>query len=256
VRRTARRLGGVLVAAALVAGLGGCGHVAQPPDSLGSAFDQAMPASIASIPLTKSDGTTTTLGAYRGKTVMIADFLTLCTDICPLISANSAALARALRSDGETANTAVLEITVDPKRDTPTRLAAYEKLFPDVPRNWTLLTASKSDIGAIWKYYGVDYGREKEPKHPSIDWLTHKPLTYDVFHSDDLIFLDSAGHERYVVNSDPNATGENVPASLVKLLNSEGLVSLNKPDPIATWTVPQGLSVFSWLLDKKLAAPA
>jgi protein SCO1 len=234
----------------------GGGSVPPPPDSLGSPVDFAVPPAIANLPLTKPDGTTTTLAAYHGKTVMIADFLTLCTDICPMISANTLALARALDAGGRASDVALLEITVDPRRDTPKRLAAYQQLFGSAPANWTLLTASPATIKALWKFFGVEYAREKEEKPASIDWFTHRPLTYDVSHSDDLIFLDSSGRERYVVNADPDLQGKLPPDSLVKILNSEGLRSLYHPDPVGDWTVPQGLSVFSWLLNSHLKAPA
>jgi hypothetical protein len=76
-----------------------------------------------------------------------------------------------------------------------------------------------------------------------------------VAHSDVLIFLGADGHERFVVNADPNAAGNTPPTPLVKLLSAQGLHNLNHPNPVVTWTVKQGLSVFSWLLDARLPAP-
>lgn len=248
----------VLGAVVLVFGLtacGGGGRVKPPPDSLGTAVDFTVPAAIESLPLTKPDGTTTTLASYQGKTVMITDFLSLCTDICPMISANTVALARALNAAGEQDNVALLEITVDPQRDTLARLRAYQKLYGSPVSNWTVLRATPADTAKLWKFFGVDYGREKEQKPPSIDWLTHQPLTYDVSHSDALIFLGADGHERYVVNAAPDVQGNNPPARLVRSLTPEGIDSLHHPDPVGAWTVSQGLSVFSWLLDKRLSAP-
>jgi protein SCO1/2 len=241
---------------ALLGSLAACGggSVKPPPDSFGSMVNFAVPAAIQNLPLTKPDGSTTTLAAYKGKAVMIADFLTLCTDICPMISANTAALARTLDADGQQGKVALLEISVDPQRDTPARLRAYQKLYGPQPSNWTLLRATPADTTKLWKFFGVSYGRAKEPKPPSIDWLTHKPLTYDVVHSDDLIFLAPNGDERYVVNADPDVGGNRPPARLVKTLTSEGLTSLNKPDPVGDWTVAQGAGVFSWLLNHHLAA--
>jgi protein SCO1/2 len=147
----------------------------------------------------------------------------------------------------------LLEISVDPGRDTPARLRAYQKLYGEQPANWTLLRATPADTAKLWKFFGVSYGRAKEPKPPSIDWLTHKPQTYDVVHSDDLIFLGPDGRERYVVNADPDVQGDRPPKQLVKILNSEGLTSLNQPDPVGDWTVAQGVGVFSWLLDTHLS---
>jgi protein SCO1 len=101
----------------------------------------------------------------------------------------------------------------------------------------------------------VDFGRTKEQRPASIDWLTGKPLSYDVYHSDDLIFLDGSGRQRFIINADPDVQGHNPPQALVKFLDSEGLTSLNRPNPVADWTVSQGVSVFSWLLNRRLAVP-
>jgi protein SCO1 len=253
------RRGGVLVVIALLASLAACGGsaVKPPPPSLGTVVDFAIPSDIASIPLTGADGSTTTLAAYQGKTVMIADFLSLCTDICPLISANTAALARALNADGENGKVALLEISVDPQRDTVARLRAYQKLYGGPMPDWTLLRATPANTKRLWKYFGVFYGRTKEPKPASIDWLTHKPLTYDVDHADDLIFLNAGGQQRFIVNAAPDVQtsgGKVPPKQLVQFLNPDGIKALYKPHPVDDWTVDQGLQVFSWLLNHKLAA--
>lgn len=234
----------------------GGGSIKPPPPSLGTVVDFTVPAAIANIPLTEANGTTTTLAAYRGKPVMIADFLTLCTDICPLISANTAAMARALNADGEGAKVALLEISVDPQRDTPARLGAYQKLYGGPLDDWTLLRATAANTAKLWKFFGVEYKRVKEPKPAAIDWLTHKPLTYDVSHEDALIFLGANGHEQFIVNAAPNVQGHQPPGPLVKFLNPSGLVALNHPTPVEDWTVSQGLSVLSWLTNRHLADPS
>lgn len=245
----------------LFAALAACGGnansaVPPPPPSLGQVVNSTLPAAIANLPLTEANGTTTTLAHYQGKSVMIADFLTLCTDICPMISANTVAMARALNADGEAGKVALLEISVDPHRDTPARLRAYQKLYGGPLADWTLLRATPADTAKLWKYFGVEYQRIKEYKHPSIDWLTHKPLTYDVAHEDDLIFLGPDGQERFVVNAAPDVQGHLPPQQLVQFLDPSGLVALHDPNPVEDWTVGQGLSVFSWLTDRRLAEPS
>jgi protein SCO1/2 len=253
-----RRWGGPTVMIAVLGTLAACGGgaIKPPPPSLGTVVDFSVPTSIANIPLTEANGTTTTLAAYAGKPVMIADFLTLCTDICPLISANTAAMARALNADGEGAKVALLEISVDPQRDTPARLRAYQQLYGGPLDDWTLLRATPANTAKLWKFFGVEYKRVKEPKPAAIDWLTHKPLTYDVSHQDALIFLGANGHEQFIVNAAPNVQGHQPPSRLVKFLNPSGLVALNHPTPVEDWTVSQGLSVLSWLTNRHLADPA
>ena len=253
-----RRFAPALLAAVLFALATACGSSAvnPPPPSLGTVVNLTIPPDIASIPLTKADGSTTTLAAYRGKTVMIADFLTLCTDICPMISANTAALARAINADGDTNKVALLEISVDPGRDTPARLRAYQNLYGGPLPDWTLLRTTPANTAKLWKYFGVEYARAKEDKPASIDWLTHKPLTYDVTHSDDLIFLNPAGNQRFIVNADPDVQGKLPPAQLLKFLDPSGLKSLYHPNPVGDWTVQQGLQIFSWLTNHRLGNPA
>jgi protein SCO1/2 len=214
--------------------------------------DFPVPAAIQNLPLTKPDGTTTTLADYRGTTVMIADFLSTCTDICPMISANTVALARALNAAGQQRKVALLEISIDPQRDTAPRLRAYQKLFGATPSNWTLLRATPADTAKLWKFFGVQYARAKEEKPAAIDWLTHRPLTYDVTHLDALIFLSPDGHERYVIQGDPDARGHAVPVELLKTLTAQGKNALSHPNPVVDWTVTQGIGVFSWLLDERL----
>jgi hypothetical protein len=71
-----------------------------------------------------------------------------------------------------------------------------------------------------------------------------------------LIFLDAQGHQRFIVNADPDVQGKLPPKRLVKFLDGEGLKSLYHPDPVGDWTVGQGLSVFSWLTNHHFALPA
>ncbi|MGN6474028.1 MAG: SCO family protein [Mycobacteriales bacterium] len=252
-----RRLAACAAVVALL-GLAGCGssRVPAPSPALGQVVDVTVPSAIANLPLTKSDGTTTTLAAYRGRPVMIADFMTLCSDICPMISANTAAVARALAVDGYGDKVALLEISFDPQRDTLARLRAYRKLYGPALPDWTLLRASPVDTAKLWRFFGVAYRKVKEPKPADIDWWTHKPLTYDVEHSDDLVFLDAAGHERFVVDANPDVQGHLPPATLVRSLSAQGRQLLRHPDPVASWTVSQGLSVFGWLLNHRLPTPS
>jgi protein SCO1/2 len=227
-----------------------------PPAELGTVVNIPVPASIRNLPLTTAAGKTTTLAAYAGKPVMIADFLTLCTDICPLISANSAAIARTLAANGLASKTALLEISVDPRRDTPARLRAYQKLYGAAPPNWTLLRASPANTAKLWKFFHVGYQRVKEPKPASIDWLTHRPLTYDVQHSDAVIFLGADGNERFVIDGAPDTVGKLPPGKLVQFLDGEGLHNLYHPVKVEDWTVAQGVQIFSWLTDRRLPGAA
>ncbi|HEX3706468.1 MAG TPA: SCO family protein [Mycobacteriales bacterium] len=230
--------------------------VAVPAPSVGQVVNARLPAAIAMMPLTEANGTRTDLAAFHGKTVMIADFMSLCTDICPMISANAASIARSLGGDGDSARTALLEISIDPHRDTPARLRAYQRLYGSAPSNWYLLRASAADTAKLWRYFGVYVRRVSEGTAPDRDWLTGKPLTYDVAHSDDVIFLNPAGQERFVVDGNPDAAVRTLPRILLDSLSAQGRQLLHHPDPAQDWTTSQALRVFSWLLDRPLGQAA
>jgi protein SCO1/2 len=265
-RRRGRRPPVHLLAALLAAGslllLAGCGGgadaasgVPMPSPAVGTAVDFPVPAAIASIPLTTASGTHTTLAAFHGEPVLIADFMTLCNDVCPLISANVAAIARAVQADGYAGKVALLEITIDPRRDSVHRLAAYQKLYGGAVPGWTLLRASPAGTRALWKFFGVGYRRVKEGKPAQIDWLTHKKLTYDLQHTDDVIFLDTSGHERFVIDGSP-LVKTTIPIRLRRQLTEQGIQNLKHPQPVADWSVAQGMQVLSWLSDHRLAVPS
>ena len=87
--------------------------------------DRAIP----NIPLISSAGTPTSLAAYRGKYIVMAPFLSLCQDECPLITGAFIALQHDVKAAGLGEKVVFMEITVDPGRDTPARLAAYSRAF-------------------------------------------------------------------------------------------------------------------------------
>ena len=264
-----RHLGWVTAGVALLAvGLAACGGRSaagkaqpaaasqlKPPAALGGVtLKVPLPAAVAGLPLTTAAGQRTTLAAYRGKIVMIAPFLTLCQDMCPMISANVAAMARQIQAAGLAGRVALLEITVDPQRDTPARLTAYQKLFGGKLPGWTLLRASPAGTAALWKFFHVYYQREPEDKPPGVDWLTGKRLTYDVEHGNNLIFLSPDGTERYAVDAAADTRDALPPGTLVRFLNGQGLTNLYHPAPADSWTVPQAMQVVSWLAGRKIPA--
>lgn len=223
-----------------------------PPASAGTAVQIPMPAEVSDAPLVDSDGKRTSLGAWRGKVVVLTDFLTLCQEICPLTSVNFAAMAEATRAAGLSDSVQFVELTVDPERDTAERLAAYRSLVGSAP-NWTLLTGAPDVVATVWAHFGVSYGEEPVGDDAGLDWWTGQRLGYDVGHTDALIFIDEQGEERFVVVGAPNTEGRTPPPALDELLNAEGQANLHKPDPSA-WTVPQALGVLSWLLEKEIPA--
>lgn len=253
----ARIAASVIVGCTALSLLVGCSSSAPPgppPESVGSTLDRPVAPLILSLPLTDDRGHRTSLGAFAGKVVVLTDFLTLCQDVCPMTSANYAQMDRAVAAAHLAGQVQFVELTVDPARDTPARLHAYRRLF-DAPANWSLLTADPSVIARIWKYFGAAYSRGPEDKPAGVDWMTGKKLTYDVDHSDVLVFIDKTGAERFVIDGLPNTQGRQPPGRLLRLLSALGRRHLSRPG-FGSWTVPQALTALSWLTHTRLRSPS
>lgn len=234
------------VVVALAAGVSIDAALAPPalPPVDGVMFDRAVP----DIPLLDAQGRPTSLAALQGKIVVLAPFMTLCHEMCPLTTGNYLQLQAQLARDGLADRVALVEVTIDPARDTPDRLAAYEKL---TGASWTLLTGTQASITAFWKYFGIAYERVPEPSPASIDWYTHQPETYDVVHQDGLFFLGPDGHWRIALVASPDFQGT-LPSPLAALLDAQGEQNLTHPVVPLSWTVRQALDNVSVLLGRPI----
>jgi protein SCO1/2 len=202
------------------------------------------------VPLVDQQGRPVSLAALRGKVVVLAPFLSLCQDECPLVTGAFISLQRDLRAAGLAHRVVFVEATVDPGRDTVARLAAYEKEFG---ADWDLWTGTPANIAAFWKPFGVEYQIVPEAQPPATDWYTGQPLTYDVDHTDGYILISPAGRERFVDASAPNEKGA-IDPKLRGLLDGGGLHNLQNPQP-PDWTTADALASISWLLGASVPAP-
>jgi protein SCO1/2 len=245
-RCRAVRLAAAVAAWALVVAACGGRAVPGPPSAyLGTVVDKPVADSVAELQLITDAGRVTSLAALHGQVVVLADFLTLCQETCPLTTGNLLAMDRAVTAAGLGRRVRFAELTVDPGRDTPARLRAYRALV-GAPSNWSLLTGRPDVIERIWRYFGVWYQRVAEGSPPGTDWLTGKPLSYDVTHQDVLIYLNANGRERFLVVGSPDAAGAAVAPALRRFLSAQGRADLSHPDA-GTWTAAEGLSPIAWL---------
>jgi protein SCO1 len=249
------RLAGALAATALAmtACASGPGAPGPPSAYLGTVVDTPVPASVADLPLTTDTGQVTSLAAWHGQVVVLTDFLTLCQEICPLTTGNLLMMDRAVTAAGLGRRVHFAELTVDPGRDTPSRLRAYRKLV-GAPANWSLLTGRPAVIGQIWRYFGVRYQRVAEGRPPGTDWLTGRTLSYDVDHQDALVYLDVTGRERFVVMGNPDARAAPIAHVLRRFLSAQGRANLSHPDA-STWTAADALSPIAWLTGQAIRLP-
>lgn len=163
-RRWSGLLAGVLAACSL--GLTRCGSgpgVPGPPSAyLGTVLDRPVPDSVAKLPLITDTGRATSLAALRGQVVVLADFLTLCQETCPLITGNLLLMDRAIAAAGPPGPHRGTHGRPEPRHAIPA---------PRVPSDGrgaaelVLPTGSPAVIARIWRYFGVWYQQVAEG-HP------------------------------------------------------------------------------------------
>jgi protein SCO1 len=243
-------IGAVVAMGLALAACGGSSAPGPPSANLGAMINKPVPSRVDNLPLTDAQGRSVSLGALHGQIVVLADFMTLCQETCPLTTGNFLVMDQAVKKAGMANRVRFVELTVDPRRDTPSRLAAYGKLV-GAPANWSLLTGRPAVVNAIWRYFGIWYQKVPEGKPAGVDWLTGRPLTYDVDHEDALIYLDASGRERFVVAGSPNATNSPIAPALRKFLSAQGRTDLAHPNA-STWTAREALTPIAWLSGKAI----
>jgi cytochrome c biogenesis protein CcmG/thiol:disulfide interchange protein DsbE len=221
---------------------------APAPLAVGTALQRPRP--VPSVGLIDANGKPVSLNRWHGKWVVLAPSLTLCHEVCPMTTGALMQLTVQLRRAGLSKQVAVVEATVDPWRDTPARLRAYRRLSgADFP----LLTGTQAAIHRLWKFFGVYYARVAQGKPPDVDWLTGKPETFDVNHTDAVFIIDPAGQERIIDEGMPSVSGQ-LSRPLRRLLNDQGRHNLAHPQ--LAWTAGELVEDLYYLMNRNVPASA
>jgi cytochrome oxidase Cu insertion factor (SCO1/SenC/PrrC family)/thiol-disulfide isomerase/thioredoxin len=176
------------------------------------------------------------LAAFRGRYTVLAPSLTLCHEVCPLTAGALTELRSRLARRGLGRRAAVVQVTVDPWRDSPARLRAYRRLSGSpIP----FLTGTRGQIRRLWKLLGVAYRRVPQGHPADVDWWTGKRERFDVEHTDGAFVIDPRGHLRAAFVGMPSLDGR-LPQRLARFLNEKGRANLHHPD--APWTVDEVLA--------------
>jgi len=150
---------------------------------------------------TDQNGKPVSSSSLRGKVTVIASFLTHCHESCPLFTQILADLAKVLQSRGLSDKVNLVEVTMDPGRDTPPVLNAYAQR---TGATWPLLTAPDAQLRSFWDALYVNYATVPFEGTPPTDWYTGKPETYDVSHDTVAVILDQQGHPRFTLAGNPH----------------------------------------------------
>ncbi|MGC2169679.1 MAG: SCO family protein [Acidimicrobiales bacterium] len=243
----------------------------QPPSKVGVATNSVLPASVRNAQFVNQSGVHETLGSLKGKTVFVVPFLTLCGDTCPFTTGNLLQLQAKLDAV-TTSNVEVVAISVDPFRDTQTRIAAYSKLIGANFQIWTELGststpyitdkeyASKNPIGkgdknanltALEKFFGWTVQVVPQSVPAPTDWMApHDLLSYDINHSDGFWVIDANQSVRFASGDLPAFTG-----TLSRVLSTfMGYKSniYNTPVYKGGWTPPQAVQAIQWVANEKI----
>jgi protein SCO1/2 len=216
---------------------------ASPAPDGGTFLSSPVSSKVKNIELQDSEGKTFTLADLKSQIIVLANFYTSCSHVCPMTSANMKQIAAQIADAGLAEKITVLELTVDGGRDTVARIAAYQDLFGE--KSWIMATASQKELNKFWKFFGVipeaepisEADQKIEPK----DWLTGEPNTYRMIDAPVVNIIDPDLNWRWLNTGLPDASEDYVPTELMNYLSEHGLDTLNNPGEGA-WTLK---SVFS-----------
>jgi cytochrome oxidase Cu insertion factor (SCO1/SenC/PrrC family) len=153
--------------------------------------------------LTDQNGQPVSLASLRGKVVLMTFLDPVCTTDCPVIGAEFKEAGVLLGSADK--DVELVAVVANPiYRSTEfTQAFDREEGLNTVP-NWLFLTGSVSELGQVWKHYGVA--------------VLDLPAGSMVDHSDVSMIIDRTGHIRDVVGADPGPATNSTQSSYSVLL--------------------------------------
>lgn len=214
--------------------------------TFGTSLDAPVPASVLDAPLVDSQGRPTSLGALKGKVVVLSDMMTLCAEICPIGTASMLQAQRQIAGTPLAKHVAFVSLTIDPLRDDRRHLSAYRSTFGSPP-SWEVLGGSPTTVDAIWKRLGVWVHLTHNTRPYPTDWVTGRPLTIGLAHTDELIFIDRNQRFRYEVDGTGTVkSAKDIPKRLYGFMDALGHRNVTNPSS-GDWSPAEVVKVVDWL---------
>ena len=135
--------------------IAGIAHIPLPPKEPTEIGRRVVNTAVPDFKLTDQDGKPFHFASARGKLVLATFVFTTCPDVCPLFTANLAAIQRAL-DDKKSKDYLLLTITTDPERDSAGDLEDYAGRFKADFKHWSFLTGTRAELSKVWKLFGVN----------------------------------------------------------------------------------------------------
>ena len=137
-----------------------------------------------------------------GRPVVLGTIYTSCPNICPQITANMNEVRAALDSSVQAQ---FVSLTFDPQRDTPSRLAKYQKRFNLTGTSWQFLTGDPATLDRLLDRLGV----RRRVKGTDREFARPDTSNYVFTHSNQITLIDAQGRVRAEYG------GSQTPASLI-----------------------------------------
>ncbi|HEX5023378.1 MAG TPA: SCO family protein [Candidatus Binatia bacterium] len=152
--------------------LTGLAHIPIPPKEPTEIGRRLVNTAVADFRLTDQDGKAFRFASARGKLVLVTFVFTSCPDVCPLFTANFAAIQRML-DDKNIKDYFLLTITTDPEHDSAAVLKDYGERLKARFEHWSFLTGTRAELSKVWKIFGVNVTRTEsgQVQHTSFTTL-------------------------------------------------------------------------------------
>ena len=221
-------------------------RLAAAAPSFGTSLDASVPSDVLDAPLVDGRGHETSLGSLRGKVIVLSDFMTQCAEICPIGTASMLQAAQRLDGTALGADVVFVSLTIDPIRDDARHLRAYQRAFGHRD-NWLVLGGSPTVVDQLWKRLGIWIHRSRNSKPYPRDWVTGRPLTTDLSHTDELIVIDGDQRFRYELEGSGSVgSARTIPTRIYRFMDALGHRNAKHPSA-GGWSPGQVTDVVRWL---------
>ena len=154
--------------------------------------------------LTDQDGRTVSLASLRGRVVLMTFLDPVCTTDCPIIAQEFKQAGQMLGAQAGRVELVAVVANPTYRSTAVTRAFDRQEGLTTVP-NWRYLTGSLSQLGEVWRHYGVT--------------VANLPAGAMSAHNDLAVIIDPAGHIRQEMDADPGPGTSGTQSSFSVLLS-------------------------------------